>query len=69
MLYESVFVSLFTGGGRYDPGIRSKIFSPMVINDDGYREVDGNFVLTNPMLKCDTQWTESIYHTFDEYIE
>ena len=54
--------------GDYDPGIRNQIFEPMRNNRDNLRELDGGYILANPMVKCDSQWTEKIYHTFEDYV-
>ena len=54
--------------GDYDPGIRNQIFEPMRSNRDNLRELDGGYILANPMVKCDSQWTEKIYHTFEDYV-
>ena len=67
--YDLPLGNPYPGPGRYDPGIRGKIFSPMQTNDDGYREVSGGYITTNPMIKCDTKWRESIYHNFEQYVE
>ena len=54
--------------GNYDPGIRNKIFNPMITNADGLRELDGRYITANPLVKCDSEWTEKIFHTFQDYI-
>ena len=56
------------GMGRYDPGIRREIFNGMRTTKHGLQELNGNFLTANPLLKCDSQWSEKIYHTFDDYV-
>ena len=59
---------LFLGMGNYDPGIRNQIFNPMLTNADGLRELDGRYITANPLVKCDSEWTEKIFHSFQDYI-
>ena len=54
--------------GHYDPGIRNQIFQPMRYNNDSLRETDWRFITANPMVKCDSEWTENIYHSFEDYV-
>ena len=54
--------------GDYDPGIRKQIFDPMITNDDNLRELDERFITANPLVKCDSEWKERIYHTFEDYV-
>ena len=58
----------FTGPGRFDPGIRSRIFHPMFFDHDNFRNVNGKFVHIGPMVECDTSWKESVFHNFKDYI-
>ena len=66
LLYILIFP--IAGMGRYDPGIRREIFDGMRTTKHGLQELNGNFISANPLLKCDSQWSERIYHTFDEYV-
>ena len=37
-------------------------------NEKGLMEVDGSFLTVNDMIKCDTSWTEEVYHDFHSYV-
>ena len=54
--------------GDYDPGIRNQIFQSMIDNDNSLRELDERYITANPMVKCDSEWTEKIYHNFEDYV-
>ena len=54
--------------GEYDPGIRKQIFNPMITNADDFRELDERYITANPLVKCDSEWKENIYHTFENYV-
>ena len=54
--------------GRYDPGIRRKIFGPMYMNKDGFRKMAKQYILANPEVKCDSVWSEEIFHDYDSYV-
>ena len=66
-MYTYVCV-IFIGMGDYDPGIRNQIFEGMLTNEDGLRELDGRYITDSPSIKCDSEWTEKIYHTFEDYV-
>ena len=56
------------GSGEYDPGIRGKIFGPMFINDAGFREMNKHYISASQEVKCDTEWSEEVFHNFDDYV-
>ena len=41
----------------------------MKTNEDGFREVNGDFIATDSHLSCDSQWRESVHSSFDSYVK
>ncbi len=52
-----------------DPGVREQIFMPMHKNGKGLMEVNGDFIMVNSMLECDSTWSEEIHRDFKSYVE
>ena len=41
----------------------------MYINKDGFRKMDKQYILANPEVKCDTEWSEEIFHDYESYVK
>lgn len=54
--------------GRYDPGIRRKIFGPMFMNKEGFRQ-RAKYITANAEVKCDSVWSEEIFHNYESYVK
>ena len=40
----------------------------MYINQDGFRKMDKSYIAANPEVKCDSVWSEEIFHDYNGYV-
>ena len=56
-----------TEAGTEDPGVRDQIFLSMEKDDKKHMKV-ADFITSDVLLSCDSQWTEKVYHNFKDYV-
>ena len=40
----------------------------MFTNRDGFRKIDKKYIMANVELKCDSEWSEELFHDYDRLI-